>query len=251
MIFYKVTLCIFSNSDQSDDERKDLIEERKSLKRKKAGRKAVWSVNAVNDLVDIITGDERYQRKLIFTNTKNQNNGIIYGEILEKIKMRATERKEEITFNIQQTRSKFKRCVSECKQAAMTIKTASGIKRFQEKGYGKWFDLLFPLVKSRDSCQPNLAIEPSATNDLSEEEEIAKTFEDFVPKKKVKPTKKNAATEAVELFKQVVEKDPTKEIISFMKEEADKSRKHELQLMELMLKHQSPTNNQVHFSHQN
>ena len=46
----------------------------------------------------------------------------------------------------------------------MTIKTATGIEHFQnEKGYGKWFDLLFPLVKTQDSCQPDMAVEPSAT----------------------------------------------------------------------------------------
>jgi hypothetical protein len=209
----------------------------------------VWTTDVVNDLVDIITSDERYQRKLIFTNTKNQNNRFIYDEVLTKLKKRATERGETITFSVPQTRSKFKRCISDCKQAAMTIKTATGIQRFQdEKGYDKWFGLLFPLVKTHDSCQPNMAVEPSSINDpLDEEEEIAKTFEDFVPRKKIKPTKKNAIVEAVELFKQVVENDPAKEIISFMKDEAEKARQHELQLVELMLKHQSPSNNQ--FTH--
>lgn len=206
----------------------------------------MWTTDAVNDLVDIIACNERYQRKLIFTNIKNQNSRVIYAEILAKLKERATERGETITFNIQQTRSKFKSSISECKQAAMTINTATEIKRFQkEKGYGKWFDVLFPLVKTRDSCQPDMAIEPSATTNLTEEEEIAKNFEDFLPKKKVKPTKKNTVAEAVELFKQVVENDPAKEIISFMKHEAEKARQHELQLVELMLKYQSPPSNQV------
>ena len=81
----------------------------------------MWTTDAVNDLVNIITCNERYQRKLIFTNIKNQNNRVIYAEILAKLKERATKRGETITFNIQQTRSKFKRCISECKQAAMTI----------------------------------------------------------------------------------------------------------------------------------
>ena len=167
--------------------------------------------------MDIITCNERYQRKLIFTNTKNQNNGIIYGEILNKLKERANERGDQITFTIQQIRTKFKRCVSDCKQAAMTIKTATGIQRFQdEKGYGKWFDLLFPLVKTRDSCQPAMAVEPCAINDLTEEEEVEKTFEDFVPRKKMKLPKKNTVAEAVDLLKQVVEKDPAKELITFM-----------------------------------
>ena len=54
--------------------------------------------------------------------------------------------------------------------------------------------------------------------------------------------------EAIDLLKQVVEKDPAKELISFMKDEAEKAWKHELQLVELMLKHNNHTSNQVSFS---
>ena len=73
----------------------------------------------------------------------------------------------------------------------MTIKTETGIERFQnDKGYGKWFDWLFLFVKTRDSFQPHMAVEPSALGDISEEEEVAKTFEDFVPTKKLKLPKK-------------------------------------------------------------
>ena len=43
------------------------------------------------------------------------------------------------------------------------MKTASGIKSFQEdKGFGKWFNTLLPLVQSRASCQPEQTIEPSS-----------------------------------------------------------------------------------------
>ena len=49
-----------------------------------------------------------------------------------------------------------------CKKVALTIQTATGIKRFvEDKGFSKWFDLLFPLIKGRDSYQPERAIEPS------------------------------------------------------------------------------------------
>ena len=49
---------------------------------------------------------------------------------------------------------------------ALTIKIATGIERFQDsKGFGNWF---IQLVKSRDSCQPDQAVEPSAH--LSESE---------------------------------------------------------------------------------
>ena len=246
--------CIFQytcseDSDEYTPHEQSHSKSKKKDKKGKPGRKAMWSTATLDDLVDIITCDERYQRKLIFTNSKNQNNSIIYGEVLKKLTVRANERGEKILFNIQQVRTKFKRCVSDCKKAAMTIKTATGIKRFQnEKGYGKWFDLLFPLVKTRDSCQPEMAVEPSALGDISEEEEVARTFEDFVPTKKLKLPKKNKMAEAIDLLKQVVEKDPAKELVSFMKDEAEKARKHELQLVELMLKHNNHTSNQVSFS---
>ena len=45
----------------------------------------------------------------------------------------------------------------------MTIRTASGMKRFQEdKNLGKWFNQLYPLVKSRELAQPEQAIELSS-----------------------------------------------------------------------------------------
>ena len=107
----------------------------------------------LNDFIDIIASSEYYQRKRIFTNTKHQQNGRIYGKNLDELKDRANKRDEVIIFNVQQLRNKFKHCIIECKQAAITIKTGTGIKRFQdEKGYGTWFNILFPLVKSRDSC---------------------------------------------------------------------------------------------------
>ena len=59
----------------------------------------------------------------------------------------------------------------------MTVKTASGITRFQdEKGYGKWFNQLFPLIQTRASCQPEQAIEPSSVH--SDESSIATTSND-------------------------------------------------------------------------
>lgn len=62
---------------------------------------------------------------------------------------RENERGEHIALTIQQIHTKFKRCVSDCKHAAMTIKPATRIQRFQDqKGHGKWFDLLFLLVKT-------------------------------------------------------------------------------------------------------
>ena len=70
-------------------------------------------------------------------------------------------------FTVDQLRSKFKKCVSECKRAALTVRTGTGIKRFQEdKSYASWFQKLCEVVKTRDSCQPDQAVEPRAISSI-------------------------------------------------------------------------------------
>lgn len=44
-----------------------------------------------------------------------------------------------------------------------------------------------------------------------------------------------ATIEVLTLVREAVQNDPTKELISFMKEEMEKSRKHELRLFQLLL----------------
>ena len=202
-------------------------------KKKKPGRKAKWCPQALDDLIDIIVSNSSYKKKLIFTNTKNQRNGELYGEILKEVKARASARGEHFDFSVNQLRSKFKKCVSLCKQAALTQKSATGIKRFQEdQGLGKWFTTLFEVVKTRESCQPDLALEPSASSspsDLSVEisDDSVKEKELFVliKTKRRQLSKKrldSATTEVLTLVREAVQNDPTKELISFMKEEMEK-----------------------------
>ena len=131
-----------------------------------------------------------------------------------------------------------------CKKAALTQKTATGIKRFQEdQGFGKWFTALFEVVKTQESCQPDLALEPSASpspSDLSVQnlDDSGTEKELFVPvKSKRRQSSKErldmATTEALTLVKEAIQNDPTKELISFMKEEMEKSR--QLKLFQLFL----------------
>ena len=90
---------------------------------------------------NIIANNEYFKKKLLFTNTKKQNNFEVYQKVLAELKSRAGERNEEWPFTAIQLRTKFKKSVAECKKAAMTMKTSSGIKRFQdERGYGQWFN---------------------------------------------------------------------------------------------------------------
>ena len=144
---------------------------KKRKKSAKRGRKCLWSEIAVTNLVDIILENEKYKTKLLLTNTKNVKNGVYYDQVITELKKRFEERDEEFTYNVPQTRSKFKRCVSICRKAALTIKTASGIKRFQEeKEFGPWFQKLYEVVCTMDSCQPEQSIEPHVSKESIEKE---------------------------------------------------------------------------------
>ena len=102
---------------------------------------------------------------------------------------------------VNQMRTKFKKCVSQYKQAALTQKTATGIKRYQEdRGFGKWFNALFDVVKTRDSCQPKWALEPSTSSSsppctpessLYDPDNVDDEVEMFVPKRSAKKGKSN------------------------------------------------------------
>ena len=83
-------------------------------RKKKAGRTSRWSQELVDDLIDIIVSNEQYKRKLIFMNTKFQQNGVIYGKVCEELKQRCAVRGQDMPFTVVQTRSKFKKCISEC-----------------------------------------------------------------------------------------------------------------------------------------
>lgn len=226
----------------------------KGAKKKKSGRRSKWPEKALDDLIDIVVSNSNFKTKLIFTNSKNQRNGSIYEKVSEELKARASSRGEEITFTANQLRSKLKKCVGFCKQAALTQRTATGIKRFQEDhGFGKWFHALFEVVKTRDSCQPERALEPSSsksgrTTPSSEGLEGEEKDPLFVPvknvrKKQTTKEKLDATTlEAMNLVRSTIENDPTKELISFMREEMEKSRENEFKLLQLMLS-QRPNGN--------
>lgn len=120
--------------DGQEDEENENMPKKKT---KRPGRRSRWSEKLLNDFIDIIVSNEQHKTKLIFRNLKFQQNGEIYGRIREELQQRCAAREQSMPFSIDQLRSKFKKCVSECKRAALTIKTGTGIKRFQEdKGYG-------------------------------------------------------------------------------------------------------------------
>lgn len=58
-----------------------ISDKKKSTNARKRGRKAKWSDERTDDLVDIICKDELSKRKLIFTNTKTAKMGNIYARL--------------------------------------------------------------------------------------------------------------------------------------------------------------------------
>eukprot|EP00795_Rhopilema_esculentum_P015777 gene15777-7076_t len=178
---------------------------------------------------------------------------------------------EEMEEVLVQLRNKFKKLVSECKKSALAMKSATGIKRFQDqKGYGAWFDRLYALVKTRDSCQPELATEPSI-NRAVDESALSSVPDDspgsdsspplFVPIKKTSIKKgKGSTDEVVNMLRTSVENDPLKEFLKFVKEEAEKAREHEMKLLQMPMgsqtqpqstSYQVPTAYQGHAGFQN
>ena len=166
---------------------------------------------------------------------------------MDELKERASARGDKFTMTTNQMRTKFKKYVSQCKQAVLTQKTGTGIKRYQEdRGFGKWFNALFDVVKTRDSCQPEHALEPSRSSssppctpgsslDDSTADNVEDQAEVFVPKRSVKKDKLDTTQEVLQLIQETVKNDPAKEMISFVRDEMEKFCEHELKLFQLML----------------
>lgn len=114
----------------------------------------------------------------------------------------------------------------------------------QDRGYDAWFDKLFAIINTRDSCQLERGIEPSAlefaknedqaassADVASENESESKPGKLFVPVKENKRSRKDdPVCEAMKLMKTVIEN-------GFMKEDVQKARERELKLLQMMLSH--------------
>ena len=103
-----------SNDEESSDDDASLSRFKKKCDKHKGkrGRKCLWAEVVVTDLVDIILENEKYKKKLLMTNTKNVKNGIYYTEVIRELTERCKDRGEDFMYDVAQTRSKFKRCVS-------------------------------------------------------------------------------------------------------------------------------------------
>ena len=200
---------------------------------KNAGRKAVWQEYQITDMVSTIVNDEKILRKLVFTNTRKAYNTEAYQKVLNELNENYNK---DFPFSVQQMRSKFKWCISTCKKICLTVKTA--------------IQLLYPLVKSRDSSQPEKGCEPSAPadNEDSDDGQDDSTDRDesnqpqsktmFVPVKKATSTKRKGITDqvakAVELLQTTIENDPTRDLLQILKEDMQHSREEEMKFFQMM-----------------
>ena len=124
--------------DEEEEERDEdvdtalahFVKKGKEKSSKRPGQKPRWCSKSLDDFIDIVVSSNEFKTKLIFTNTKNQRNGPICAKILDQLKERASARGDKFTMTVAQMRTKFKKCVSQCKQAALTQKTATG--RYKE-----------------------------------------------------------------------------------------------------------------------
>ena len=121
------------------------------------------------------------------------------------------------------------------------------MKRFQEeKNFGKWFSQLYNFVKTRDSCSPEVALEPSCSHSGDSHQTVdatktgAKAHLGEINVQDNNSSSKDGDTVAKAQFVPVVEaivieKDPTKELLEFFKEENERARQHKMRLMQMMM----------------
>ena len=201
----------------------------------------------LDDMVNIICSNEQFKKFLIFRNQKCAANTNIFEKVAEEMNERSVDDGRKITITHSQIRNKFKRLVCECKSISLSQGTASGISRYQvEKGYGKWWDIFFPLVTSRESADPSNIVEPPFYNDdqnIDPENDLGGSKNETGEKKSECKPKKNKETieqSLLTLTKSFIDNDPTEKMLKFMAEEIEKSRKHEMDMMKLMFSQQHP-----------
>ena len=122
----KNTTGSHSEVDSEEDEEVSRILG-KSVKKNSKNKMLVENTILMEHLVDIILENDTFKEKLFLTNVKNSKNSQYYQQVMDELKDRCKQRDRIFTYDPNQTRQKIKRCVSICREAALKIKTASGI----------------------------------------------------------------------------------------------------------------------------
>ena len=122
----KNTTDSHSEVDSEEDEEVSRILG-KSVKKNSKNKMLVENTILMEHLVDIILENDTFKEKLFLTNVKNSKSSQYYQQVMDELKDRCKQRDRIFTYDPNQTRQKIKRCVSICREAALKIKTASGI----------------------------------------------------------------------------------------------------------------------------
>ena len=155
---------------------------KKNSKKQKVGRKPQWTTILAKEVVDIILENDKFKEKSLLTNVKNSKNSQYYLQVIDELKDRCKQRDSIFTYGLNQTRQTFKRCVSICREAALKIKTTSGIRFQDEKEYGCWFKKLLEVVKSISNCQPTVIRPGTSTSSNSSNSKWEGTFNESITK---------------------------------------------------------------------
>ena len=144
----------------------------------------------------------------------------------------------------------------------LTKKTASGIERARvERGYGDWFSKLYEIVSTRPSFNPANNVEPSfledesnhmgETNDSLQEPASQTQASQFVPRRRYEKSSKKGNKDfqqrLLEKIDKITENDQTESILNFIKDENERTRQHEVLLMDKLLNLCSPQHNMPQF----
>ena len=122
----KNTTDSHSEVDSEEDEEVSRILG-KPVKKNSKNKMLVENTILMEHLVDIILENDTFKEKLFLTNVKNSKNSQYHQQVMDELKDRCKQRDRIFTYDPNQTRQKIKRCVSICREAALKIKTASGI----------------------------------------------------------------------------------------------------------------------------
>ena len=88
---------IDKKSSHESNESDSVAAGKKQKKEGKKQEKLLWSQDLQTDLVDIISNNERYRRKLIFTNSKNASNAEVYECVIKRIEEKMCREKRMIS----------------------------------------------------------------------------------------------------------------------------------------------------------
>ena len=94
------------NSDEETDLAVDNDELLKTFRPKKTfnkkGRKSSWPQEIVDDMVKIICSDDHMVKRLIFENTKNSRNAMLYAKIIKEVKKVCADRDQEYQYSLRE-----------------------------------------------------------------------------------------------------------------------------------------------------